>query len=68
MIAMCAETADQSEQTDAILGFINLIFIAIFTLECVMKLVALNWRYFKIPWNIFDISIVVLSLMGLKFF
>jgi hypothetical protein len=29
-----------------------------------MKLIALNWRFFKIPWNIFDIAIVVLSLMG----
>lgn len=66
MIAMCVETADQSEQTDMVLGFINLGFIGIFTAECVMKLIALNWRFFKIPWNVFDIAIVVLSLLGLE--
>ena len=64
MIAMCLETADQTEQTDAILNFINNIFIVIFTIECFMKLIALNWRYFTLPWNIFDMSIVVLSILG----
>ena len=64
MIAMCLETADQSEKTETVLGFINLVFIVIFSCECLMKLIALNWRFFKIPWNIFDIAIVVLSLMG----
>ena len=64
MIAMCLETADQSERTAAILDFINYIFIGIFLLESIIRLFALNWRYFTIPWNIFDISIVVLSLFG----
>lgn len=64
MITMCAESYDQSDQTDAILMFINNIFIAIFTAECFMKLLALNWRFFKIPWNVFDITIVVLSILG----
>ena len=67
MITMCAETADQSKTTDDILNFINNIFIAIFTMECLMKLIALNWRYFKIPWNIFDIAIVILSILGIIF-
>ena len=64
MIAMCVETADQSAHIEMVLYYINNIFIAIFTLECLMKLIALNWRYFKIPWNMFDVSIVILSLLG----
>ena len=61
---MCAESYGQSERTDSILNIINSIFIAIFTTESVMKLIALNWRFFKITWNIFDLAIVVLSILG----
>ncbi len=61
---MCMETADQTESTDVILNFVNNIFIGVFTIECFLKLIALSWRYFTIPWNIFDISIVVLSILG----
>lgn len=67
MITMCVESYGQSERTDAILMFINNIFIAIFTFECIMKLMALNWRFFKIPWNIFDFTIVILSILGMVF-
>lgn len=64
MVAMCVESYEQSEKTMTILGFINNVFITLFTGECIMKLLALNWRYFKIPWNCFDITIVVLSILG----
>lgn len=67
MIMMCLEKADQSEETEIILNIINHIFVLIFTLECLMKLIALHWRYFKIPWNIFDITIVILSLNAIIF-
>lgn len=67
MIAMCSESYGQSERTDSILMVINIIFISVFTAECLMKLIALNWRFFKIPWNIFDLFIVVLSILGMVF-
>lgn len=67
MIAMCVESYDQSEQTDAVLLLINNVFVLIFTAECVMKLLALHWRYFKIAWNVFDFIIVLLSIFGMAF-
>ena len=67
MIAMCAESYDQSEQTNAVLQLINNVFVLIFTAECVMKLLALHWRYFKIAWNVFDFIIVLLSIFGMAF-
>lgn len=67
MIAMCIESYEQSLQTDIILLYVNNIFVLIFTAECIMKLLALNWRYFKIPWNVFDIIIVILSIFGMIF-
>ena len=67
MVAMCAESYEQSEAVEKVLIIINNIFILIFTTECFMKLVALNWRYFKIPWNVFDFVIVILSITGMVF-
>jgi hypothetical protein len=39
-----------------------------FTIECGMKLLALHYKYFTIPWNVFDFIIVIASILGMKFF
>ena len=64
MIALCFETADQSPSMEVFLDCVNYFFVAIFTLECLIKLMALNWRYFTRPWNIFDLAIVLMSITG----
>ena len=46
---------------------INLVFTAIFTLEAVMRIVALRVHYFTQPWNIFDFTIVLLSIIGKQY-
>jgi hypothetical protein len=33
-----------------------------------MKLIALNFKYFTIPWNVFDFIIVIASILGMSFF
>ena len=43
----------------------NFIFMTIFTLEAIIKLVALKLRYFSDSWNNFDFTIVFLTLMML---
>ncbi|XP_062872150.1 sodium channel protein type 4 subunit alpha B isoform X1 [Trichomycterus rosablanca] len=65
MITMMVETDDQSEETEGILYFINLVFIMFFTGECVLKLIALRQYFFHVGWNIFDFIVVILSIMGL---
>uniref|UniRef100_A0A8C8SLJ1 Sodium channel protein n=1 Tax=Pelusios castaneus TaxID=367368 RepID=A0A8C8SLJ1_9SAUR len=62
MITMMVETDDQSIRKTNILNKINMFFIAIFTAECVMKLLALRRFYFTSGWNIFDLSVVIMSL------
>jgi hypothetical protein len=39
-----------------------------FTVECGMKLLALHYKYFTIPWNVFDFIIVIASILGMHFF
>jgi len=64
MIAMGLEHYEQSEEFKAGLSFVNTVFIVIFTLECIMKIIGLRWFYFKQPWNVFDFVVVVFSIFG----
>uniref|UniRef100_A0A8C0AQW9 Sodium channel protein n=1 Tax=Buteo japonicus TaxID=224669 RepID=A0A8C0AQW9_9AVES len=65
MITMMVETHEQSETKTNILNKINILFVAIFTTECVLKLVALRQYYFSNAWNIFDLVVVIMSLVAL---
>ncbi|KAM9572880.1 sodium channel protein type 5 subunit alpha-like [Guaruba guarouba] len=65
MITMMVETYEQSETKTNVLNKINILFVAIFTAECVLKLVALRQYYFSNAWNIFDLVVVIMSLVAL---
>uniref|UniRef100_A0A8D2QJA7 Sodium channel protein n=1 Tax=Zonotrichia albicollis TaxID=44394 RepID=A0A8D2QJA7_ZONAL len=67
MITMMIETDDQSELMQNILYWINLVFVVLFTGECVFKIFSLRYYYFTIGWNIFDFVVVILSIIGKKF-
>ncbi|CAF1923068.1 unnamed protein product [Rotaria magnacalcarata] len=64
MVCMCLEHHNQSRTFDRVLDYINNLFVIIFAIECFMKLIALNFKYFTIPWNVFDFIIVIASLLG----
>ncbi|XP_053170800.1 sodium channel, voltage-gated, type I like, alpha b isoform X11 [Scomber japonicus] len=65
MVTMMVETDDQTEDMDKILYWINLVFIVLFTGECVLKMISLRHYYFTIGWNIFDFVVVILSIVGM---
>ncbi|CAF0840530.1 unnamed protein product [Rotaria sordida] len=64
MLCMCLEHYNQSYTYDLVLEYVNHFFVAVFTIECFMKLIALNIKYFTIPWNVFDFIIVIASILG----
>uniref|UniRef100_A0A8C5YFE0 Sodium channel protein n=1 Tax=Microcebus murinus TaxID=30608 RepID=A0A8C5YFE0_MICMU len=64
MVTMMVETDDQSPEKVSILTKINLLFVAIFTGECIIKMAALRHYYFTNSWNIFDFVVVILSIVG----
>lgn len=64
MLCMMAESDDQSMATKVILERLNLAFVVIFTIECLVKIFALRQYYFTIGWNLFDCVIVVLSIVS----
>lgn len=67
MVAMMVETADQSIEVSRILHKINVVFIIIFSGECLLKMIALRHYYFTNGWNIFDFIVVILSIIGMTF-
>ncbi|XP_014104649.1 PREDICTED: sodium channel protein type 2 subunit alpha-like isoform X7 [Pseudopodoces humilis] len=65
MVTMMIETDDQTELMQNILYWINLVFVVLFTGECVFKIFSLRYYYFTIGWNIFDFVVVILSIIGM---
>ncbi|RMC18584.1 hypothetical protein DUI87_04476 [Hirundo rustica rustica] len=65
MVTMMIETDDQTELMQNILYWINLVFVVLFTGECVFKIFSLRYYYFTIGWNIFDFVVVILSIVGM---
>ena len=56
-----------SEGYIQVLDICNIIFVVIFTMEAVLKLIGLGPKYyFYIDWNKFDFGVVVLSLVSLQ--
>nr|CAD7424705.1 unnamed protein product [Timema monikensis] len=65
MLTMTMDHYQQSDSFSNVLDYLNMIFIVIFSSECLMKIFALRYHYFKEPWNLFDFVVVILSILGL---
>lgn len=64
MLTMTLDHYQMSDTFSSVLDYLNMIFIVIFTTECLMKIFALRYHYFKEPWNLFDLTVVILSILG----
>ncbi|KAG1695921.1 Sodium channel protein 60E [Nymphon striatum] len=62
---LAVEHHDMSHTTFFILDVGNKVFTSVFTLEAVLKLIVLKKKYFSSGWNIFDLLVVVASLVDL---
>ncbi|XP_014251562.1 sodium channel protein para isoform X9 [Cimex lectularius] len=65
MLTMTMDHYQQTEMFSFVLDILNMIFIVIFSSECLLKIFALRYHYFKEPWNLFDFVVVLLSILGL---
>ena len=61
-IVMALVWFDEPEFLHDIAEILNYSFTSIFTLEAIIKIVALKKSYFRDAWNIFDFTIVMLTL------
>ncbi|XP_016804952.3 sodium channel protein type 9 subunit alpha isoform X4 [Pan troglodytes] len=65
MVTMMVEKEGQSQHMTEVLYWINVVFIILFTGECVLKLISLRHYYFTVGWNIFDFVVVIISIVGM---
>ncbi|XP_054288733.1 sodium channel protein para-like isoform X6 [Macrosteles quadrilineatus] len=65
MLTMTMDHYQQTQIFTDVLDALNAIFIVIFSSECILKIFALRYYYFKEPWNLFDFVVVILSILGL---
>ncbi|XP_065672374.1 sodium channel protein 1 brain isoform X5 [Hydra vulgaris] len=65
ILLMMTHHYNQSEWVTRFLNRTNLIFTAIFSLELVLRLIVLRCHYFSNSWNIFDLVVVFLSVIGI---
>ena len=64
-ITMCMDYYGASDTYLMVLDICNLVFVAIFTMEAILKLIAYGpTYYFYIDWNKFDFAIVIVSLVS----
>uniref|UniRef100_A0A8C2YK58 Sodium channel protein type 7 subunit alpha n=1 Tax=Chinchilla lanigera TaxID=34839 RepID=A0A8C2YK58_CHILA len=64
-IAMMIENDEQSLQVDTALHWVNSAFVVLYTVECILKLIAFHCYYFTTVWNILDFMVVIFSITGL---
>ncbi|XP_052794035.1 sodium channel protein 1 brain-like isoform X3 [Mya arenaria] len=65
MIQMAVDHYGQTQAVTDVLSMLNMLFVVIFTLEAIVKIIGLRWHYFTQPWNIFDFVVVIISLLGI---
>jgi len=62
---MASRHDGQSAEWSTTLDRLNVVFTAIYGVEAVLKIYGLSWNYVRELWNIFDFTIVVLSVVGM---
>lgn len=64
MLLMTSEHYGQSDSFIQAQDMVSLVFTSLFTAEAVLKLLGLRLYYFTRPWNVFDILVVTVSIVG----
>ncbi|XP_062604353.1 sodium channel protein para-like isoform X2 [Saccostrea cucullata] len=64
MITIAVEHYNQPDVITTLLAYSNQVFVVIFLIEFLVKILGLRQYYFKIPWNVFDFVLVILSIIG----
>ena len=65
-IVMALTWFDEPAALSDAIEIVNYVFMSIFTIEAIIKIIALRSHYFRSRWNIFDFTIVVMTLLILS--
>ncbi|KAM7412341.1 hypothetical protein PAMA_022023 [Pampus argenteus] len=68
VLAIAIEHHEQPKELTNVLQISNIVFVLIFVVEMVLKLLAVTWAYFKDRNNVFYCIIIIISLLGMYLF
>lgn len=64
VLVLAVESTDTSTAMYSALSVMHFIFLVIFLLECIFKIVAFRQHYFKDGWNVLDFVILLIQIAG----
>lgn len=64
MVVLMVETPNQSSEADIILYWFHFLFLVIFLIEFILKIIAFRQYYFKDYWNILDFVVLIWCIVG----
>ena len=65
VVVMATEHFNQDISYSVSQEAFNIVFTTIFTLEALLKIIGLRIHYFRSAWNVFDFTIVVISILAI---
>lgn len=65
IVALMVTHYNQGPEWNRVLDKVNIIFVLVFSIEALFKILGMGRDYFTDSWNIFDFAIVILSIVGL---
>lgn len=64
VVLLMVETDQISMQAEIILYWSHLVFILIFLIEFILKIIALRQHYFTDGWNVLDFLVLIFTIVG----
>lgn len=64
MLTLALDRYEKTATTNLILNFSDILFLCIFSAECLIKMFALRFEYFGKAWNLFDFAVAITSIIG----
>nr|XP_018669384.1 sodium channel protein type 4 subunit alpha B-like isoform X2 [Ciona intestinalis] len=64
LLAMALEYEGMSPDYQSVIKNINYGFVVVFTLEIVIRIIAMGKSYFYVPWNVFDFLLILASVLA----
>lgn len=67
VVLLMVESMDGTHLMEDVLHWLHFIYLLIFLIEFILKIVGLRQHYFKDGWNIIDFIVLLIQIIG-KFF
>ena len=64
LILLTTEHYGQTKVFTAVQSYSNAVFVIIYIVEFILKMIGFGLNYFRSCWNVFDFSLVVVSIIG----